>query len=85
MEEARRSSSALLRVPASDSKTSKITPRATIALLTREGRMEQQPVASQAARSGLTRALCALVVVLMVVAVLYAATMAIRYFGQISV
>ncbi|MGE5230370.1 MAG: hypothetical protein ACM3NS_01435 [Deltaproteobacteria bacterium] len=47
--------------------------------------MEEQPVASQAARSGLTRALCALVVVLMVVAVLYAATMAIRYFGQISV
>lgn len=47
--------------------------------------MVDQPVAPPATGSGLTRALCVLVVTLMAVAVLYAASLAIRYFGRISV
>ena len=48
--------------------------------------MENSSVPSPASRApGLTRTLCVVILLLMIVAAAYGATMAIRYFGAIGV
>ena len=47
--------------------------------------MTQPAVPSSVPAGGLTRALCVLVLLLMIGAVVYAACMAIRYYGRIGV